>query len=43
MKLCDDQTINGVPWSLLKFKLQDNKFDHLAFAVSYIIGDLINE
>ena len=43
MKLCDYQTINGVPWSVLKFKLQDSKFDHLTFAVSYFTGDLISE
>ena len=34
VKVTDEITIKGIPWSKLKFKLADKSFDALAFAVS---------
>ena len=37
-QLTDDVTINGIPWSELKHKLVNKKFDFYSFWVSEIFG-----
>ena len=33
--LSDHITVKGIAWSYLKFKLADNEFDYVTFAVSF--------
>ena len=41
MQVTDELSVKGIPWSILKFKLADESFDALAFAVSLQLSYLI--